>query len=257
MQPVEQRDDPSIADILEACRARLARGGTIQDCLRAYPLYRDELAELLPLVRRTQDLTHEPDPIYAAGARRRFRATLAAARENRSREVSARYRGPFGLLRRLAVPLALVVVLSISGLGLVQASDPSLPDSPLYSVKQANESFGQVLARTPQDSAILQTRLANRRWMDYQAAIAAHKGPALLVQVATSMVQASDRATDQALQAVGPHRQELIAEVKALLPKERAALNVLAANPRIAVAQAAQGFQWQLQTDEQRLAAAK
>jgi hypothetical protein len=257
MQPVEERNNPAIADVLEACRVRLQRGETIAACLAAYPAYRAELASLLPLVVETQGLAYEPDPTYAAGARRRFRATLAAARENRSRELGARYRGPFGLLRRLAVPLVLVLVLSASGLGLVQASDEALPDNPLYTVKQAQENVGQVLARTPQENALLQLRLANRRFMEYQLAVKEKKGPALVEKVASNMVAASDLATERVLNSHGPNRAQMIAELRQLLAKEIAGLNVVVGNPRIAVSQMGQNLQWQLQTDEQHLAAAK
>jgi hypothetical protein len=257
MQPFDRHDDRAVAEALEDCRLRLARGQTTADCLAAHPRLRSELAALLPLVVEAQALAHDPNPSYAAGARRRFRSTLAAARENQVRENAARYRGPFGLLRRLAVPLALVVVLSLSGLGLVQASDPSLPDSPLYPVKQAGENFGQMLARTPTDNALLQVRLANRRWMEYQTAFSAGKGPQLLLQIGIAMVDAADKATDVALKTEGPHRQEMLNEVRGLIAKEKVGLNRLAANPRIVVSQGGQGLQQQLLADEQRLANAK
>jgi hypothetical protein len=257
IQPIQERNNQSIADVLEACRVRLRRGETVETCLAAYPAHRAELASLLPLIGEARGLAHDPDPTYAAGARRRFRATLAAARENRSRELGARYRGLFGLLRRLAVPLVLVVALSVSGLGLVQASDAALPDSPLYTVKQAQENVGQVLARTPQDNALLQVRLANRRFMDFQLAVKEKKGQPLIEKVAVNMVQAADLATDRVLSNEGPHRAELIAELRLLLTKEHTGLNIVANSPWTTVAQQGQALQWQVQADEQRLAAAK
>jgi hypothetical protein len=171
--------------------------------------------------------------------------------------MGARFRGPFGLIRRLAVPLALVLALSVSGLGLVQASEPSLPDSPLYTVKRAGENVGQVFARSPQDNVTLQVRLANRRWMDYQLAVKEKKGPQLLLTVATSMVDAADLATDHAINGAGPHRAELIAELRGLVSKEHAALNIVAYGPRTTAAQAGRDLQQQLLADEQRLAAVK
>jgi hypothetical protein len=257
MQPVEQHRNQSIADVLEACRVRLARGESIGACLAAYPSHQVELATLLPIAVEAQGLAHDPDPTYAAGARRRFRSTLAAARENRAREMSARFRGPFGLIRRLAIPLALVVVLSISGLGLVQASDSSLPDSPLYNVKRAGENVGQVFARSPQDNVLLQVRLANRRWMDYQQAVKEKKGPQLLLTVATNMVEAADLATDRVVTSDGPHRAELVAELRLLVAKEHSGLNSLAYGPRTTAAQAGRDLQQQVLVDEQRLAAVK
>ena len=78
MQPTDSSLNDPVAEILEQCRIRLARGETTDSCLAAYPDHADELRELLPLAARVQQLSHRPNPHYAALAGRRFQTTLAA-----------------------------------------------------------------------------------------------------------------------------------------------------------------------------------
>src|SRR6185437_13736855 len=111
--------DQSIAEILEECRQRMARGETIDSCLAAYPAHGAELARLLPIVARARLLTSDPDPVYVDRARQRFARNLAAARDQRLRTSRS---GPFGWLQNLLVPFAVVLVMLLSGFGLVQAS---------------------------------------------------------------------------------------------------------------------------------------
>lgn len=257
MQPVEQQDDPQISNILEACRLRLAAGESVDDCLAAFPSYRHELASLLPLVVQVQSLTQNPGADYTSRAWAGFHSTLAAARENRAQAIRASYRGPFGFLRRLAGPFTPVLIVLMSGLGIVQVSDLSLPDNPLYSVKQATESFGLLLARTPHDRAQLQIRNSNRRLKDFQLAVKAGKQYQLLEAIGTSMADEADRAADSALTSDVSRRPELIAELGALLPKERMALYILVSNPRPLVSQYGDGLQQQILADEVKLTAVK
>src|SRR5581483_3731336 len=142
--------DQPIADVLEQCRERMTRGETIESCLAAYPSHAEELSRLLPVVARVQSLARDPNPAYVEAARRRFAERLAAARASRP---SAAAPGIRKWLQRLAIPVAIVLVLFISGFGLVQAADSTLPDSPLYSVKEARYTVDRVLARSPEARA--------------------------------------------------------------------------------------------------------
>jgi hypothetical protein len=253
MQPTNLPASDSLADVLELCRLRLARGETIASCLAAYPAYRAELAELLPLALQVQQLAHDPHPAYAAGARRRFQASLAAARENRSREVAAAYRGPFGWLKRFAAPLAVVAVLMLTGIGLVQASDSSLPDSPLYNVKAATESVGGLLPQTPAAKAEYQIRLANQRRKELATAESQNKGPKIRLALAKAMVYATDAATDQVVLTSNPRHDQLLGQMQLLIPAELKVLYPIANTQEVAVAQAGQGYEQQLLADQVRL----
>ena len=249
MRQNDQKIDQPIDDVLEACRLRLARGETIADCLAAFPDHAPALATLLPLAARAQTLALDPDPEHAAAAGRRFQLALAAARESRAQENAARSRRPMTWVYRLALPMALVVVLSASGLGLVQASDGSLPDSPLYSVKQASENVGLIFARSPEGKAVLNARFANRRRLDLEIAEKVHKGPMVRLAIARAMVEASDRATNQTLLMAEPARAETAKNLTGLLRAEQKALNPLGNESRVQVATDAKGYQQELEAD--------
>jgi hypothetical protein len=145
--------------------------------------------------------------------------------------------------------------MSFSGLGLVQASNDSLPDSPLYSVKRASESFGQVLARSPQDSAAYQIRLAHRRQVELARAEGLHKPAGLQLTIATYMVERSNQATDQVLQNQGTQREQLLIELRRQLHAEQQDLTSLAAPPRSTFAATVSDLQRQLLADEQKVTA--
>jgi Domain of unknown function (DUF5667) len=253
MQSTNRSSNDSVAEILEKCRVRLARGETIESCLAFYPDHADELRELLPLAARVQQLSHGPDLNYAALARRRFQTTLAAARESQARERATSNRGLFGFLGRLALPLALVLVLSLSGIGLVHASDSSLPDSPLYTVKRASENVGQILQRTPEGRIEYAIVLANRRWNELVVAEKLQKPAALRLILAQQMAYATDLATDQLLQTTGPHHDQLLNQLRQLIPVEVRALYPLGNAHETAVALAGQRYQQQVLADQQRL----
>lgn len=252
MQNANQHMNRPFADILEECRQRLARSETIRGCLAAYPAHAAELQPLLPLVLRTQRLARDPEPAYAARTHRRFYAALAAEQAARRREPVA---SPFSWFKRLVVPLAVVIVMTFSGLGLVEASNDALPDSPLYTVKRAREGFEQVLVRNPQDAAALQLRLAKRRRLELERAESLHKPPALQLTVAANMVERSNAATEQVLQNQGAQREQQLTELRQLLPAEREDMNSLVTLPRSAFATTARDLQKQLLADEQKVAA--
>lgn len=253
MNPTGRNVGEPVEEILEECRQRLARGGTIESCLAAYPARAAELAPLLSVLVQARGLARDPDPRYAAAARRRFQAALATAKQNRGRAVARSGRFA-GWLTRLAVPLALVLILSLSGLGLVQASDGSLPDSPLYPVKQASENVGGLLATSPPARAVFQIRLTNARRSELERAMAMKKSSVFVLMIAQAMVNAANQATDQALQNQGQTHDEVIAHLRPLLTAEQHDLGVIAGDSRPQLASRGHALQQQIAADEQKLA---
>lgn len=254
-QPSDFRaTNESIEDVLEACRARLAGGATIEDCLAAYPAHAVELETLLPLVVATEGLAEEPNPAYARAARRRFDAALDAA--NAARQLQpATSRGVLGFLRRLTVPVvAVLLMLALSGVGLVQAaSSPDvLPDNPLYSVEQARENVSAALTRTPDARATLHVRLAQRRLAELQAAQRMRKPPVLLRLIATSMIVQTTQATEEVQALPADQRGQLATQLRSLIGEEQAALGQLSTTaPRFAPA--IRQLQRELQSDLQQV----
>ncbi len=241
----------SIEEVLEQCRQRLARGETIDSCLAAYPTHAAELTRLLPIVTRAQALATDPNPAFSARARQRFASRVATARADRQR--AAWSRGPLGFLQNLLVPLAVVLVLLLSGFGLVEASQNTLPDSPLYTVKQAQENVAQVFTRGADGKAAYHLRTANRRLQELQTAEQLRKGPAVLLTLAVGMVQASNAATVQIAQTSGPSHDQLVASARPLFDRERRTLERYSRSRVPAVAAEANRLIGQLNADDRSL----
>jgi hypothetical protein len=220
-----------IAEVLEECRQRMARGETIESCLAAYPAHADELSRLLPIAVRLRSLARDPDVAYVDAARRRFAAHLAAARARRP----ATSRAPLAWLKRLAVPVAIVLVLFLSGFGLVQASDTTLPDSPLYSVKEAQDTVARALARSPEARAATELRIGRQRLAELLLAERLGKNPALLRRLAVGMVQATNTATVQIEQTPPSRRRALLTSARTLMAQEARVLErfTRARNPQV------------------------
>lgn len=217
---MEERHE-RLAVALEDCRLRLARGETPAQCLAAHPTQAEELGQLLPLVAQVAQLAQEPDAAYTHAARQRFHARLATEQ----RRQAARPRWIAAPLRRLAIPLAAVAVLSASGVGLVTASAAALPGSPLYPIQRAQEQVALRLARTPQQQVAFQLRLVDRRIQQVQIAERRQASPAVIEALTAGMVNASTRAAAE-LGAVPPMaRQNLRRRLEPLLTQEERLLS--------------------------------
>lgn len=254
VQPIDQRRNPPIEEALEASRQRLARGETIETCLAAFPAHATELARLLPLVVQTQQLARDPSPAHAAAARRRFQAAVAATRA--ARQAGERAGGRFGWLKRLAVPAILVLVLTLSGAGLVQvsANNDVLPDSPLYPVKQTQERFAQFFQRTPDARLTFKAKLIERRVGELEAAESLHKPPYLVRLIATNMVTLTNQATDEIAASPEPLRSRLVQRARPLLARELRDLQRADAIEPRRLDPAFRQLARQVQVDQQKLA---
>lgn len=243
--------DQSIADVLEQCRQRMERGESIDSCLAAYPSHSAEIAPLLPIIASARSLSSDPDPAFADRSRQRFQRQVTATRARRP--ASTARSGLPGLLQNLLVPVAVVLVLVLSGFGLVQASQNTLPDSPLYTVKQARESLTGILSRGADARAAFEMKLANRRLLDLQAAEQQKKGPELLRIIAVQMVDASTAATQQVAQSSSQRRATLATDLRGLLAREHRALEHSAKSPNPEVSTTARRLLARIEDDQRRL----
>lgn len=242
--------DQSIAEVLEQCRRRMARGDTIEGCLAAYPSHAEELARLLPIVARVQSLARDPDPSYVETSRQRFVERVVSARTSRP---SPSAPGFLPWLQRLTLPVAIVLVLFLSGFGLVQAADNTLPDSPLYSVKQARDTVDRVLARSPEARAGTELRIARQQLNELLLAERLHKNPTLQRRIAVDMVQATNAATTQIGQTSGQKREALLKNARALIVQESRVLERAARGRNVQIARGARALLDQLHADDQAL----
>jgi hypothetical protein len=127
----------SLEEALQACLEQIDQGADKDTALAAYPAIRSELGPLLETALAAADAGAEPVPT-AAAMRSRTRI-LGRASELRSRHSATRGRAP-SALRLLAAAVAGVLLVIVSGAGLLFASAQSLPGERLYPVKRAAEA---------------------------------------------------------------------------------------------------------------------
>ena len=149
MAALEQEEQFAVA--LEECCLRLQRGETLESCLADSPAeYREEIASLAPLVGCLRRLGRDPSPQFQARLERNLLASVDEARQRRREGVFgqvARFFSTASAMRFAILALVALIVVGASGAGAVQASDDSLPDSPLYQLKVVREWAELALAR--------------------------------------------------------------------------------------------------------------
>lgn len=149
-----------IDDIFNDCLERLFKGQSIEDCLRCYP---QQASALEPLLRTSLVLLQgsagiKPAPEFKARLHSQLQAKLQARKEKAERKAI------IPIWRRgWAVAMACVLVVLLSGVGMVFASADALPEEPLYLVKLATEQARLSLAFSDQRKAELHIRFAERR----------------------------------------------------------------------------------------------
>jgi hypothetical protein len=126
-----------------------------------------------------------------------------------------------GLIRRLAAAgiAGMVLVCGMLGVGTVSAA--SLPDSPLYPVKQATEAVVTWAAFTPQLQTTVHLAWAERR-LDEAEALLARDGTA-----DPAVLAALERETEQALAAAEQSGPEQLAAVAAQTEHQQAVLQAV------------------------------
>jgi len=147
-------------DILDECLQRmLVDGESPEECLAAYPQHADELKPLLITAfsaKQTAD-SLEPRPEFKARARYQFQAEL-------SQMASWKKRSTFSVWRlRWATVLTAILVMLMTGGGLVAAAGNSMPDSPLYPLKLAVEQLQINLTFSDIGKVKLHSQFADRR----------------------------------------------------------------------------------------------
>ncbi len=163
----EQR---SFAEILDECVDRvLARGESIEACVRDFPEHADELrAALSAGVATGEAFAFLPDPDRKRAARLRLHEAI-----ERKRSRWTRWRLPlWGVVGRAprAVTVALVALLALVGssTGTVLAAQDSAPGELLYPVMRASERVQLAFAVTDERESRLHSRLMERRMRELE-----------------------------------------------------------------------------------------
>ncbi|MCH7607184.1 MAG: hypothetical protein IIC94_01230 [Chloroflexi bacterium] len=177
----------SFAEILDGCIDRvLARGESIEDCVRDFPEHAAELRDALSAgVAAAEAFAFLPDQDRKRAARLRLHDAI-----DRKRSRRAWWRLPFagaGRAPRLAT-VALVVLLVVAGssTGTVLAAQDSAPGELLYPVMRAGERAQLALAVTDERKSRLHARFMERRMSELEAVTSTGRGrfvPDLVEQI--------------------------------------------------------------------------
>jgi len=143
--------------ILDECLERLAKGETLEQCLKSYP---EQAAQLEPLLQMAQEVRRasaiSPRSEFKARARYEFRSAVQAAAVKKKLPL-------FSLRPRWAMAAMISSILLLSGGGAALAASDSMPDSFLYPVKLASEQVQLTLTRSEAGKAEVCIMLADRR----------------------------------------------------------------------------------------------
>lgn len=150
----------SIHEVFEECLELVISGESIEECLHRYPEYSGELKGLLETATAARkSVAVQPSIEFRKRARLQLQTALReqALKPHRTGFLNWNWQP------RWAVATASVLVLLVLGSGTVLAADKSMPDQPLYAVKQATEWFRLTVTTSPTAKAELNATLADRR----------------------------------------------------------------------------------------------
>jgi hypothetical protein len=150
-----------VEEIFELILSELRKDRALEDCLKDYPEYRDELEPLLKLSRQVENLPKpEPKPVAVESAISRARGIVA---ENQDRPIPAflpRLFSRHPIIIRAAAAFILIIMI---GWGGVSFSAQSLPGHFLYPVKRLTENLRSTLTFTADGRAELHIAFARNR----------------------------------------------------------------------------------------------
>ena len=156
----------NLYEVLEICLQDIEQGADVESVLFRYPDLADELR---PILEASAGAKNMAVAAPSAEVVRRNRArVLQHAAQMREGQVKASQRMWFTSLRRIAVTLAVVATLFVSGTGLVGASSNTLPGDNLYPVKRTWEGVRLLFTFNPQEREVLELEHENERLHEVQ-----------------------------------------------------------------------------------------
>jgi len=150
----------SLHEVFEECLELVINGESIEECLHQFPEYAGELKGLLETATAARkSMAVQPSIEFRQRARLQLQTALRAQAIKPQRAGFLNWNWQ----SKWAVATASVLVLLVIGSGTVLAADKSMPDQPLYTVKQATEWFRLAVTTSPAAKAELNATLADRR----------------------------------------------------------------------------------------------
>ena len=160
----------NLYDTLEICLQEIEKGAEVESVLLRYPDLADELRPILQASIGAKSMA-----VTAPSAdvvRRNRSRVLQHAAQMREGKVKSSQRIWFASLRRIAVTLVVVIVLFVSGTGLVGASSNTLPGDNLYPVKRTWEGLRLFFTFNPLERQALESEHENERLHEVQEVLA-------------------------------------------------------------------------------------
>ena len=160
----------NLYDTLEICLQEIEKGADVESVLFRYPDLADELRPILQASIGAKSMA-----VTAPSAdvvRRNRSRVLQHAAQMREGKVKPSQRIWFASLRRIAVTLVVVIVLFVSGTGLVGASSNTLPGDNLYPVKRTWEGLRLFFTFNPVERQALESEHENERLHEVQEVLA-------------------------------------------------------------------------------------
>lgn len=248
----------SFSAALDDCRARVEAGEALETCLGDYdPDLRSELARLLPVAISLGRLASDPTPAFESRLATQLHAEMARSASTPPPGVAARlsaWLAPAPALRWAAILALILVAVGGGGAGVVAASNQSLPDSPLYQIKEARESAELIFVREPEQQVAVQlTQLAIRE-RELGLAIDSGKNPRVVQLIVARTSAATERLVDQTLDARARGNPRPALRVTALLEGLQRQTERLMAEAAPAARLPLQQLETQLAEQQRRLA---
>jgi len=151
----------NLYETLEICLEDIEQGADIDTVLFRYPHLADELRPILEASVNARSMA-VPAPTADVLRRNRAKVLQGAAQMREVKSRSSR-RFWFVSLRRMAVTLAVVATLFVSGTGLVSAASTTLPGDNLYPVKRTWEDVLLLFTFNMQQREVLEVEHENER----------------------------------------------------------------------------------------------
>ena len=250
--------DESFDNILDECCRRVRHGEPLELCLADYPPeYQEELARLVSLTEPLTRMVTDPSPEFQARLERELLASVDEAREAQRLGVLARIGRFFSgspAMRLAAIGLAALALLLGGGFGAVQASENSLPDSPLYQVKTAREWVELALVQSGEGRVVIYVRNVDQRGMELERAARAPKAERLAAPIARRLAESTERMVDHALEAGARGNPQPAARALAAIRTVQQRLDRLTPGASPEVRRIIQRLRSFLEGQEQRLA---
>lgn len=158
---------------------------------------------LVPITTRLSQLGSNPSVEFQTGLEQRLTVEVENIRKAQRTSVFGRFGRLIDAVPALRLVTAILVIAFVfagTGVRIIQASDESLPDNPLYQVKTAREWVELMLARSAENRVGVHARQIVQRGRELESAVQKDKPRVVVELLAASLAISTDRIVDQAVE---------------------------------------------------------